>query len=157
MSRLQELIQELCPDGVEYKTLGEVAPYSSNRIDADMVDAESYVGVDNLLPNKQGKTSSNYVPSTDRLTRFIIGDILIGNIRPYLKKIWLAENNGGTNGDVLVIHIKDEKEMIATVYKGNIIKNLIMDCQSYTKYRPNETTGGIFVSWRRKEELPTGA
>lgn len=45
----------------------------------------------------------------------------------------------------------------ATVYKGNIIKNLIMDCQSYTKYRPNETTGGIFVSWRRKEELPTGA
>ena len=46
---------------------------------------------------------------------------------------------------------------LATVYKGNIIKNLIMDCQSYTKYRPNETTGGIFVSWRRKEELLTGA
>ena len=51
----------------------------------------------------------------------------------------------------------DYPEMIATVYKGNIIKNLIMDCQSYTKYRPNETMGGIFVSWRRKEELPTGA
>ena len=49
------------------------------------------------------------------------------------------------------------KKLFATVYKGNIIKNLIMDCQSYTKYRPNETTGGIFVSWRRKEELPTGA
>ena len=47
--------------------------------------------------------------------------------------------------------------LLATVYKGNIIKNLIMDCQSYAKYRPNETTGGIFVSWRRKEELPTGA
>lgn len=51
----------------------------------------------------------------------------------------------------------DNLKMLATVYKGNIIKNLIMDCQSYTKYRPNETTGGIFVSWRRKEELPTGA
>ena len=51
----------------------------------------------------------------------------------------------------------DKNVMFATVYKGNIIKNLIMDCQSYTKYRPNETTGGIFVSWRRKEELPTGA
>ena len=48
------------------------------------------------------------------------------------------------------------ENIIATVYKGNIIKNLIMDCQSYTKYRPNETTGGIFVSWRRKEELPAG-
>ena len=52
---------------------------------------------------------------------------------------------------------QNSEQIIATVYKGNIIKNLIMDCQSYTKYRPNETTGGIFVSWRRKEELPTGA
>lgn len=52
---------------------------------------------------------------------------------------------------------KEYLSNFATVYKGNIIKNLIMDCQSYTKYRPNETTGGIFVSWRRKEELPTGA
>ena len=47
--------------------------------------------------------------------------------------------------------MKGQKPLFATVYKGNIIKNLIMDCQSYTKYRPNETTGGIFVSWRRKE------
>ena len=52
---------------------------------------------------------------------------------------------------------KFDELTVATVYKGNIIKNLIMDCQSYTKYRPNETMGGIFVSWRRKEELPTGA
>lgn len=55
------------------------------------------------------------------------------------------------------INVNYYKLTVATVYKGNIIKNLIMDCQSYTKYRPNETTGGIFVSWRRKEELPTGA
>lgn len=55
------------------------------------------------------------------------------------------------------IRIRFQMGYFATVYKGNIIKNLIMDCQSYTKYRPNETTGGIFVSWRRKEELPTGA
>ena len=54
-------------------------------------------------------------------------------------------------------HHESSEFWFATVYKGNIIKNLIMDCQSYTKYRPNETTGGIFVSWRRKEDLPTGA
>ena len=29
MSRLEELIAELCPDGVEYKTLGEIAVYIS--------------------------------------------------------------------------------------------------------------------------------
>lgn len=57
----------------------------------------------------------------------------------------------------IFVNLFFHKPIFATVYKGNIIKNLIMDCQSYTKYRPNETTGGIFVSWRRKEELPTGA
>ena len=63
----------------------------------------------------------------------------------------------GTSYTSLGILYKNDIVWVATVYKGNIIKNLIMDCQSYTKYRPNETTGGIFVSWRRKEELPTGA
>ena len=62
-----------------------------------------------------------------------------------------------TNGNILFDGKDISQTGLATVYKGNIIKNLIMDCQSYTKYRPNETTGGIFVSWRRKEELPTGA
>ena len=64
---------------------------------------------------------------------------------------------GENKMDFAVFSKTEMEELFATVYKGNIIKNLIMDCQSYTKYRPNETTGGIFVSWRRKEELPTGA
>ena len=59
--------------------------------------------------------------------------------------------------NITLLYLNVNMLSVATVYKGNIIKNLIMDCQSYTKYRPNETTGGIFVSWRRKEELPTGA
>ena len=72
----------------------------------------------------------------------------------------LAKEQGTLDEDKLSkLNLQNGKyeEQLATVYKGNIIKNLIMDCQSYTKYRPNETTGGIFVSWRRKEELPTGA
>ena len=69
----------------------------------------------------------------------------------------VAESRGATLAWCCVLLPFVHAAWIATVYKGNIIKNLIMDCQSYTKYRPNETTGGIFVSWRRKEELPTGA
>lgn len=77
-----------------------------------------------------------------------------------IRKVRFPLENKGKSGSVRVCYTDfAEYEMLylATVYKGNIIKNLIMDCQSYTKYRPNETTGGIFVSWRRKEELPTGA
>ena len=39
--------------------------------------------------------------------------------------------------------------------RGNIIKNLIMDCQSYTKYRPNETTGGtLWIMLVNQNERP---
>ena len=72
---------------------------------------------------------------------------------------WKNVINSSNEGDLfkIISYVFILDTTFATVYKGNIIKNLIMDCQSYTKYRPNETTGGIFVSWRRKEELPTGA
>ena len=71
---------------------------------------------------------------------------------------WMGNPAGKNAAEAISFFQEKVREVrLATVYKGNIIKNLIMDCQSYTKYRPNETTGGIFVSWRRKEELPTGA
>jgi type I restriction enzyme S subunit len=88
--------------------LGDVAIYSKSRIASNKLDNENYVGVDNLLQNKQGKINSSYVPSIGNMTGYERGDILIGNIRPYLKKIWHSDRIGGTNGDVLVIHIKDE-------------------------------------------------
>ncbi|WP_276819609.1 hypothetical protein, partial [Mailhella massiliensis] len=109
MSKLERLMEELCPNGVEYKMLGEICTYGKERIEASMVDENNYVGVDNLLPNKAGKISSNYVPKDGSIIKFENGDILIGNIRPYLRKIWLADCFGGTNGDVLVIKIDSNK------------------------------------------------
>jgi type I restriction enzyme S subunit len=95
----------------------DIANYSKNRIEASKLTSESYVGVDNLLQNKSGKTVSDYVPTKGNFTGYINGDILIGNIRPYLKKIWLATDNGGTNGDVLVVQInKNEKDNILSKY-----------------------------------------
>ncbi|ENT1369404.1 restriction endonuclease subunit S [Neisseria gonorrhoeae] len=94
---------------VVWKTLGEVAEYSKNRICSDKLNEHNYVGVDNLLQNREGKKLSGYVPSEGKMTEYIVNDILIGNIRPYLKKIWQADCTGGTNGDVLVIRVTDEK------------------------------------------------
>ncbi len=93
----------------EYKPLGEVAEYSKTRIAHDQLDNTNYVGVDNLLQNRAGKVSSNYAPKSGNLTRYCEGDTLIGNIRPYLKKIWHADRLGGANGDVLVIHPMDKR------------------------------------------------
>ena len=88
---------------VEWKTLGEVAQYSNTRISAEKLNETNYVGVDNLLQNRAGKSSSSYVPTSGNLTEYQKNDILIGNIRPYLKKIWQSDCIGGTNGDVLVL------------------------------------------------------
>lgn len=47
-------------------------------------------------------------PTTDTVVKYRKGDILLSNIRPYLKKLWLADRDGGCSPDVLVIRVKDE-------------------------------------------------
>lgn len=108
MSRIGDLIAQLCPDGVEFRALGEVAGYSNTRVDASELDETSFVGVDNLLPNKAGRVDATYLPNTTRLTAFREHDILLGNIRPYLQKVWRATHAGGCSGDVLAVRIRDE-------------------------------------------------
>ena len=96
-------------NNVIYRKLGEICEYGKERISAETLSVENYVSVENLLPNKQGKTAASRVPEGYACIAYKRGDILIGNIRPYLKKIWLADCDGGTNGDVLVVQIKDKK------------------------------------------------
>ena len=90
---------------VEWKALGEISEYSKTRISHELLNKANYIGVNNLLQNRAGKTESDHVPVAGNSTKYQNDDILIGNIRPYLKKIWLANNTGGTNGDVLVIRL----------------------------------------------------
>ncbi|MBD1401508.1 restriction endonuclease subunit S [Pelovirga terrestris] len=92
---------------VEWKTLGEVAEYSKTRISHTKLFGSNYVGVESLLQNRAGKIDSTRTPDSGNLTQYNVGDTLIGNIRPYLKKIWHADRIGGTNGDVLVVHPTD--------------------------------------------------
>ena len=111
MSRLDELISELCPDGVIHLPLEKVAHYAKDRVSVSDVDADTYVSVENLLQNKMGKTIASSVPTSGNVIGFCKGDVLIGNIRPYLRKIWLADCDGGTNGDVLAIQINDRTQI----------------------------------------------
>ena len=86
--------------------LGLVANYSEERVDADKVPLENFVTVDNLLPNKCGITiAENMPPQGNTLPQYRKRDILVGNIRPYLKKIWFADREGGASADVLIFKI----------------------------------------------------
>lgn len=141
---------------------GAICHNLSRSILKDQQDAEecvndAYLGVWNAIPPHRPNPLSVFVCKIVRnisIMRYRANTALKRNSN-YDSTMEELENC--LSSSVSVEDSLEEKELIATVYKGNIIKNLIMDCQSYTKYRPNETTGGIFVSWRRKEELPTGA
>ena len=84
--------------------LGAVAEYSQKRISVADLTPETYVGVDNLLQDRKGKAVATFLPDQGSVTTYNQGDILIGNIRPYLKKIWFSNQVGGTSGDVLTVH-----------------------------------------------------
>lgn len=108
MSYFDKLIAELSRAEVRHVALSEVAGCSSTRVDASGLDETSFVGVDNLVADKGGRVDASYLPNTVRLTAYEPGDILLGNIRPYLKKVWLADGDGGCSGDVLAIRVKQE-------------------------------------------------
>ena len=120
---LDELINEMCPDGVEYKPLAEVCQYATERINTQDMGQAGYVGVENLLQNKKGRGPVSFDTSEQKVIEFKSGDVLIGNIRPYLKKIWLADKAGGTNGDVLVIRIREE-------YEDSVSQRYLFQCLS---------------------------
>jgi len=103
--------EKLLKNGNNRVYLKNIAEYSKDRISFDELDENNYIGVDNLLQNKMGKTISTHVPISGNSTKFLKNDILIGNIRPYLRKIWLADCIGGTNGDVLDIRIKEKDKV----------------------------------------------
>ncbi len=86
--------------------LKDFAFFVNEKIPASTLNATNYIGVDNLLPDREGVVPSDYFSGKGKVTKFKKGDILIGNIRPYFKKIWLATFNGGCDADVLCVRSK---------------------------------------------------
>lgn len=135
MSKIDELIEQLCPDGVEFRTLRSVASYSRDRIDSSAITPGLYVGVNELLPDFQGCTLEVRAPSETRCIEFSRNDILLGNIRPYLKKMWLADRLGGTNGDVLVIRTKNQ-EVLSPKFLWQVLAS-----NDFVKYNVQHSRG----------------
>ena len=83
--------------------LKHICQYRTNKVDVNHIDLDMYVSTENMLPNKQGICISKSYPESGYVNEYKQGDILISNIRPYFKKIYLAKNDGGCSADVLVI------------------------------------------------------
>ena len=87
--------------------LSKIADFVTDKIPMGNVQLTDYVTTDSLLPNKEGRSvAQNLPPQKCVLTHYKCGDVLVANIRPYLKKIWFADREGGASADVLVFRAK---------------------------------------------------
>lgn len=89
-------------------SLSNFVSYSTERVNKSDVLLENYVTTENLLPDKSGLDQSKKLPAQEgNMNKYLRGNILVSNIRPYLKKIWYADKEGGCSSDVLVFNVKD--------------------------------------------------
>ena len=118
MSRLAELIEELCPDGVEYRRLGEIADLQRGS------GMPKKLFIDEGIPaihyghifTKYGihtKCAAAYLApeDADKLTRVYPGDLVVANTSENLEDVgkgvvWLGDVEGVTGGHATVVRSK---------------------------------------------------
>ena len=114
-----EVLGKEIPEGWRDGVLRDIAQYSANRVELYKLTKLTYVSTENMLQDKKGITVANSLPNTKNVTKFNKGDILISNIRPYFKKIWLAEFEGGCSNDILCLNVI---EMIPSIFVYSILE-----------------------------------
>ena len=83
--------------------LNDVAKFISSKIEVSEINVSNYISTENMLPNKGGITTVSSLPDTKSVREYIPKDILINNIRPYFKKIWYSDMEGGCSNDIYVL------------------------------------------------------
>ena len=115
MSRLAELIEELCPDGVEYRPLGEIADLQRGggmpkKLFVDKGIPAIHYGHIFTKYGIQTKCAAAYLApeDADKLTRVYPGDLVVANTSENLEDVgkgvvWLGEAEGVTGGHATVV------------------------------------------------------
>ena len=82
--------------------LSDICSFRKGKVEVENLNAKNYISTENILPNKCGITEASSLPTVSLTQEYNSGDVLVSNIRPYFKKIWQAEYDGGCSNDVLV-------------------------------------------------------
>ena len=86
--------------------LSDICFYAKGKVNVSGLTDADYISTENMLPNKGGITTASSLPSTIQTQAYKKDDVLVSNIRPYFKKIWFADFDGGCSNDVLVFRAK---------------------------------------------------
>ena len=90
-----------------YCELHDLCNFVEGKTAVSDLNETNYISTENMLQNKGGITKAAILPSVSKTQIYRSGDVLVSNIRPYFKKIWLASYDGGCSNDVLVMRPKN--------------------------------------------------
>ena len=107
-------------DGWDADALGVVANFVNEKVPLERVALENYISTENILPDYGGIAKASKLPTAGAVTRYRPNDTLVSNIRPYLKKVWVADKEGGASNDVIVIRAKQN---LLPQYFSCLLKN----------------------------------
>lgn len=114
----------------------------TDKIENNSVNLEDYVSTENMIPDKGGLCLASNVPD-GKSVKYQKGDILISNIRPYFKKIWFADRNGGCSPDVMCIRANEDVDNLFLFY--------LLSQQSFFDYVMTGTNGCKMPRGDRKQ------
>lgn len=82
--------------------LSDICVFRKGKVEVANLNTKNYISTENMLSNKSGITDASSLPTVSLTQEYKNGDVLVSNIRPYFKKIWHAQYDGGCSNDVLV-------------------------------------------------------
>lgn len=106
------------PSGWAVKTVSDVADLPTGKIEVSALTPDNYISTENMLENRGGISQAASLPAVPTVPSFSKEQVLISNIRPYFKKIWLARFDGGRSADVLAFSAIDKD---CTEYLYNLL------------------------------------
>ena len=90
--------------------LGEICSYGKERIGVASLTRATYISTENMQPNRGGVVLASSITDAGCVVAYKKDDVLVSNIRPYFKKIWLASHDGGCSADVLVFRNRENAD-----------------------------------------------
>ena len=109
-----------------FRNLEDIACFVKDKVETSKLTLNTYISTENMQPNRGGISIASNLPNTNYVTACNCSDVVIANIRPYFKKIFLIPTNGfGCSSDVLCIRANDS--MYSRFVYGTLSDDVFFD------------------------------
>ncbi|WP_372377924.1 restriction endonuclease subunit S [Vibrio natriegens] len=131
------------PDGWQFSTVGNCAQNVPKKYVVEEGKNPRYVGLEHIAPDTKRIRRWRYADDVvSTKSEFKVGDTLFGKLRPYLKKVSIADFDGICSTDILVLRAKSE------VDSGFLYR--VLSSEKAISYSVESSAGNVMprTSWK---------